>query len=80
MVTHKSDSESEREAKAKTASGKTKLTDAERHKRFVDMAHEVQAEENTDAFDRAFDKLSIKTIAEGPDGKIRERAPKTRKR
>jgi hypothetical protein len=36
---------------------KPKLTDAERHKRFVDMAREVEADENPEAFDRAFDKV-----------------------
>jgi hypothetical protein len=36
---------------------KPKLTDAERHKRFVDMAHEVQADESPEAFDRAFEKV-----------------------
>ena len=43
--------------KAKT-SLKPKLTDAERHKRFVDMAHEVDADESPEAFDQAFDKIS----------------------
>jgi hypothetical protein len=33
---------------------KPKLTDAERHKRFVDMAHEVEADESPEAFERAF--------------------------
>jgi hypothetical protein len=33
---------------------KPKLTDAERHKRFVDMAHEVEADESQKAFDEAF--------------------------
>jgi hypothetical protein len=37
---------------------KPKLTDAERHKRFVDMAHEVEADESPAAFDRAFDKIA----------------------
>ena len=35
---------------------KPKLTDAERHKRFVDMVHEVEAEESPEAFDRAFER------------------------
>jgi hypothetical protein len=34
-----------------------KLTDAERHKRFVDMAHEVEADEDPESFDRAFEKV-----------------------
>jgi hypothetical protein len=36
---------------------KPKLTDAERHRRFVDMAHEVEAQESPEAFDRAFDEI-----------------------
>lgn len=36
---------------------KPKLTDAERHKRFVDMAHEIKADESQEAFDRAFEKI-----------------------
>lgn len=34
-----------------------KLTDAERHKRFVDMAKEVEASEDPKDFDRAFKKV-----------------------
>ncbi len=37
---------------------KPKLTDAERHKRFVDVAHEVEADESPDVFDRAFDRIA----------------------
>lgn len=33
---------------------KSKLTDAERHKRFVSMAREVEADESSASFDRAF--------------------------
>ncbi len=33
---------------------KPKLTDAERHKRFVDMAHEVEADESAESFEKAF--------------------------
>jgi hypothetical protein len=36
---------------------KPKLTDAARHKRFVDMAHEVEASEESEAFDQAFDDV-----------------------
>jgi hypothetical protein len=39
---------------------KPKLTDAERHARFVETAREVGVDETPGAFDRAFDKLSIK--------------------
>jgi hypothetical protein len=35
-----------------------KLSDAERHKRFVDMAHEVEASENPKDFDEAFKKVT----------------------
>lgn len=34
-----------------------KLTKKERHKRFVEMAHEVEADESPEAFDRAFDDV-----------------------
>jgi len=37
---------------------KPKLTDAERHKRFVEMAREVGASDDPKAFDKAF-----KTVA-----------------
>ena len=33
---------------------KPRLTDAERHKRFVEMAHEVGASDDPKAFDKAF--------------------------
>jgi hypothetical protein len=36
---------------------KPKLTDAERHKRFVAMAREVEASDNPKAFDKAFKKV-----------------------
>jgi hypothetical protein len=36
---------------------KPKLTAKERHKRFVDMAHEVGADETPEAFDRAFGRV-----------------------
>ena len=34
-----------------------KLTDAERHKRFVDMAREVEVDESPEAFGRAFERV-----------------------
>lgn len=37
---------------------KPKLTDAERHKRFVEMAREVEASESPKAFDLAFSKVA----------------------
>jgi hypothetical protein len=36
---------------------KPKLTDKERHKRFVDMAREVEASEKPKDFDEAFKKV-----------------------
>jgi hypothetical protein len=39
------------------------LTDAERHKRFVDMAREVGASDDPKAFDRAFKKVVDKPKA-----------------
>lgn len=36
---------------------KSKLTDEERHARFVEMAHEVDASEDPEAFERAFKKI-----------------------
>ncbi len=41
---------------------KPKLTDAERHKRFVEMAREVEADESPKALDRAFQKVVKKPI------------------
>jgi hypothetical protein len=37
---------------------KPKLTAKERHKRFVDMAREIEADESPESFDRAFDRIS----------------------
>lgn len=37
---------------------KPKLTDAERHKRFVEMAREVGASETPSDFDKAFRKVT----------------------
>jgi hypothetical protein len=36
---------------------KPKLTEAERHKRFLDMAREVEASDDPKDFDKAFDKV-----------------------
>ena len=38
-----------------------KLTDAERHKRFVETAKKVEASEDLEDFDRVFSELDIKT-------------------
>jgi len=37
---------------------KAKLTDAERHKRFVEAAREVEASEAPEDFDKAFEKVT----------------------
>lgn len=43
---------------ARKAATKPKLTDAERHKRFVDMAREVDASDDPEEFERAFKKVT----------------------
>ena len=45
---------------------KPKLTDAERHARFVDMAREVGVDESPEAFDRAFEKVVAAPIKRSP--------------
>lgn len=40
--------------------GKEKLTDAERHKRFVEAAREAEASEDAEDFDKAFEKVTAK--------------------
>lgn len=47
----------EPKAKEKTKP-KSKLTNKERNKRFVEMAHNVEADESSEAFDRAFDSVT----------------------
>lgn len=37
---------------------KPKLSDYERHERFVDMAREIEASEDANDFDKAFDKIT----------------------
>jgi hypothetical protein len=39
------------------SSKRPKLTDAERHKRFLDMAREVGASERPEDFEKAFDRV-----------------------
>jgi hypothetical protein len=39
---------------------KPKLTDTERHQRFVDMAHEVEADERPEAFETAFKRATAR--------------------
>jgi hypothetical protein len=55
-VTEEPKSKRMAERKAKP---KLQLTGKERHRRFVDMAHEVEADESPEAFDRAFEKVVI---------------------
>jgi hypothetical protein len=40
---------------------KPKLTDAERHNRFVEAASKVEASDNPSDFDKAFDGLEMRT-------------------
>ena len=45
------------------------LTDRERHQRFVEMAREVEASEDTEAFDHAFEAVTQpREKREGDDG------------
>lgn len=44
-----------------------KLTDAERHARFVDMAREVGVDEAPEAFDKAFDRVVKPAAPRSPD-------------
>jgi hypothetical protein len=47
---------------------KPKLTDAERHARFVEMAHKVGASEDPKDFDKAFKKV-VSTAKNHPPSK-----------
>lgn len=51
---------------AKPQGARPKLTDAERHARFVQTAREVGVDENPGAFDRAFDKVVRPVISKPP--------------
>jgi hypothetical protein len=44
---------------------KPKLTDAERHARFVETARAVEVDESPEAFDRAFEKV-VKPVTSKP--------------
>jgi len=53
---------------AKTARPKKpnpKSTDSERHKRFVDMAHEMEASNDPRDFEKAFKKVALQRPASG---------------
>lgn len=45
---------------------KPKPTDAERHKRFVEMARQVGASDDPKAFDKAFKKVTAKPPRKQP--------------
>lgn len=45
---------------------KPKLTDAERHKRFLDMAREVEASDSPKAFDKAFKSVASRKLVQEP--------------
>jgi len=53
-------------ARKPAAKPKPKLTDAERHRRFVQMAREVGASESQKAFDKAFKRVTGKPIKAPP--------------
>ena len=51
------------------SASKPKLTDTERHKRFVEMAKEVEASPDSKDFDKAFKKVAGRKGASNPDSK-----------
>lgn len=51
---------------ARKTTAKPKLTDAERHKRFVKMAREVDASESPKDFDKAFKRVVKKPSTRPP--------------
>jgi len=53
-------------AKRPKSERKPKLTDAERHKRFLDMARQVEASDNPKDFDKAFDKVASPKAPRAP--------------
>lgn len=53
-------------ARKPAANPKPKLTDAERHKRFIEMAHEVGASESPRAFDKAFKRVAATKPSRDP--------------
>lgn len=44
---------------------KPKLTDAERHARFVAMAREIGVDESPEAFDKAFERVTAAPASRG---------------
>jgi hypothetical protein len=55
--------------KKKIVAEPTKLTDAERHKRFKDMAKEVGGSEDPKEFERAFKRVTTAPSGRAPSGK-----------
>ena len=59
--------------KSKTKPRRLPLTDAERQARFVEMARDVEADEATGSFDRAFTNLmrgaAVRTLRRRPAAK-----------
>lgn len=53
---------------------KPKLTDAERHKRFVEMARAVEASDDPKDFDRAFKKVAPSSARDDQSLKRHKRA------
>jgi len=51
------------------SAAKGKLTDAERHRRFVEMAREVEASESSTAFDKAFKRVARAKVPKKPSRK-----------
>ena len=49
---------------ARKPQSKSTLTDAERHARFVETAHEAGASDDPRAFDKAFERLVGKALPE----------------
>ena len=47
-------------ARSSKKTAKPRLTDAERHKRFVEMAKEVEASDKPEDFERAFKAVTSK--------------------
>ena len=50
---------------ARKPQSKSKLSDAERHARFVETARKVEVDESPGAFDRAFEKV-VKPVTPRP--------------
>lgn len=55
-----------------------KLTDAERHKRFVDMAKEVEASEDPKDFEKAFEKVTHPSSDSSKHARAQSRPKTTR--